>query len=463
MKFEGGVYISKKVENEIDKVIKTLERQEEKKEEVQKREEKKKLDHTKANYKEQLEKIGFYFKDSEYLIEEIDNFLEELIEFKNSDEKLTSTVSSSLNTERKQQNHLLFEDIRNGGDTSLLIEKYLENSDDNSIQLRTGNLLGIKVGFKNETLSDKFTVGKNSLLEPFRLVPVVEERKNNIKTLKLEKLIMCRKIIRSWKIRYTNTDYIRKKASYLEKVNFLLRYISKGSTEYLPALRKMIIEEINSSEVVSLKEKVDFTYLDKKMKDCLNENKSSSEGLTKLTKKGNMTLGKKIENNNIDESLETENLLNSISTIFEESFTEIYFDSIVQLLVYDILYYNLKKEIRDKLSNVIEEFLIYFKKYLDKFLKDEEINSKKKSIRLDFINYLILIENLNKDFIINKREKELPLCSVKISNFDREKQLLYYISKKLENASEEDLESKVEVFNFLDLDIIKEKVSKKTG
>lgn len=248
----------------------------------------------------------------------------------------------------------------------------------------------------------------------YNYIPSIDNEKNKYTNL-------TRKIIRTWKIRYEGTEYINEKFLYIEKINKILSIINRDKSSVFPIIRENIIDSI------------EFKY---------NVNLNSIE---KILKKNFRECKYFIGN-----------------TAGEELFTSCYYDIIVQLIVYDFLHYNFSNDEKEENFNKIENFLNEYFRYLDQLSKKIDSINREGEIYNDFKDFLILNANLLKK---RQKLKDIDLFQkypLKTEPLSKEKDFLYFLSKKFK-SSEDFNKGLIFCGDFLDLDIVKDKVNKENG
>ena len=242
---------------------------------------------------------------------------------------------------------------------------------------------------------------------------------SSIDNNKSERIGFVRKIIKTWKIRYKGTGYIDDKCSYIEKINLILSSINISKKKIFYPVNENILDNINSTEIDSL--------------------------------------------NNIEKILDEPSNIekyNIANTSGEEFFTYLYHDALVQLITYDFLHYKVSNEEKEKNFNKIKKFLNGYSNHLKKISEKIDSINRKGEIYNDFKDFLIL----NADLFKGKQKlKDLNLFQEylsKVEPLSKEKDFLHFLSKfkTLNNT-----QSLIFCGNFLDLDIVKDKVDKMTG
>lgn len=252
----------------------------------------------------------------------------------------------------------------------------------------------------------------------YNWIPYINNEKNNYTKL-------TRKIIRTWKTRYEGTEYINEKFAYIKKINIILLNINKDKDSVFPTIRENIIGNIKSNDNVSL------SSIEKILKEKLI--------------KSEYTIG---------------------DTAGEELFMYCYHDIMVQLIVYDFLHYNFSEEEKEENFNEIKKFLDDCLNFIKKVNRKTDLIHREGQIYNDFKDFLIL----NADLLREKQKLEdinlFQEYSLKTEPLSKEKDFLYFLSKQFENLEDIEKNNKKNLIfcgDFLDLDIVKDKVDKITG
>lgn len=243
---------------------------------------------------------------------------------------------------------------------------------------------------------------------------------SSIKNKKNECIGFNRKIIKTWKCRYKGTEYINEKCSYIEKINLILASINISKKNIFYPVSENIIDNLNSIEI-----------------DNLNVIEEILDGGSEVMK------------------------YNIANASGEEFFTYCYHDALVQLLVYDFLHYNFSNEEKEENFNKIENFLKEYFNYLEQLSKKIDSINREGEIYNDFKDFLIL----NADLFKKKQKlKDIDLFqeySLKTKPLSKEKDFLFFLSKQFETLKNPQF--LIFCGDFLDLDIVKDKVDKENG
>lgn len=243
---------------------------------------------------------------------------------------------------------------------------------------------------------------------------------SSIKNKKNEYIGFNRKIIKTWKCRYKGTEYINEKCSYIEKINLILASINISKKNIFYPVSENIIDNLNSIEI-----------------DNLNVIEEILDGGSEVMK------------------------YNIANASGEEFFTYCYHDALVQLLVYDFLHYNFSNEEKEENFNKIENFLKEYFNYLEQLSKKIDSINREGEIYNDFKDFLIL----NADLFKKKQKlKDIDLFqeySLKTKPLSKEKDFLFFLSKQFETLKNPQF--LIFCGDFLDLDIVKDKVDKENG
>lgn len=288
---------------------------------------------------------------------------------------------------------------------------------------------------KNEKFPNKFLfkdIGMGKDIKEILLLFLTKEEKEDyydsipsINNKKSEYIGFNKKIIKTWKIRYKGTEYVDEKCLYIEKINLILSSINISKKNIFYPVSENILDKINSIEIESLN--------------------SIEEILDEVSKIGKYNIA---------------------NTSGEEFFTYCYHDVLVQLIVYDFLHYNFSEEEKEENFNEIKKFLDDCLNFIKKVNRKTDLIHREGQIYNDFKDFLIL----NADLLREKQKLEdinlFQEYSLKTEPLLKEKDFLYFLSKQFENLEDIEKNNKKNLIfcgDFLDLDIVKDKVDKITG
>lgn len=305
---------------------------------------------------------------------------------------------------------------------------------DTLIEIKEGDeiLVGSGSKEKNHFLFESIMNGEN---QEKLISKLIEKKSLNTNILQYKNLNpnnyiqFPRDIIKSIKTSYRDTDYLKPFIGYEKKIILLINYINQ------------IIEQtiLSSKDIVRLDEK-----------DLYNSINFPLEIKTILI--------------NTKKELDKEDTL--LYSHFETIVTMLYHDAIVQLIVYDFLYYNMPEKIKNDNFKKLKKFFEKFEQSLEKQLINKTKKQKahrKNKIYEDFISYI----TLNSDLLSEKKflniQKKIPKFESKLKPLDKELNFLFSFENIKKQFPDNYKEMHILCHDFLDLKIVKENLNPNTG
>lgn len=329
--------------------------------------------------REQLLKMGFLQEDSDgkilnYSSEEIENFIQKMIKIKedadSSSEKLVNKNTRSI---PKGSHSNLYQHILHGEDIYPLLLKFMD---------------------------------ANSLREEklFNLMNLEKKRKKQFAK-------KIRYIIRCWKVRYPNTDYVSQKRLYIGKIEEILKQIRNYSRGLSPEYIEGVIRIKN----------------DIQLENELNKILTKEE----ISKEKN----------------------NSLITYIESLYLDFYRDIVVQLIVYDFLNPDFSCQDVKKYFNQIISFLNNVSEILSKSNLVYK-SGVRENISSDFFDFLCLTNPLFREKNSFDRFKNMPKIESLTKPLPKDVHFHHFISLKSDQAEYLNCQ------DFLDLKIIRDILEK---